>query len=132
MRNCRTIDIEGALVDALENDYSISAPPVPANMTAPHVHVVRLGGSRRSYVQDAHSVSFHCYGKSWKKATDLADELTEVVSDFEGGWLGGVPCYKVDITTLPYNNPDPDRGDLARVTFSAQVVTRVSHVTQES
>lgn len=128
MRNCRTIDIEAALVDALD-DYTVSAPPIPIKMQPPCVCVWRTGGYRRSYVQDVHQVSIDCYGITPARAQELADELTEVIGDLEGSTLGGVPCYSVDITTLPYNNPDPDRANIARITFAAQIVTRVEHPT---
>lgn len=126
MRNCYTIDIEGALVEALRSDgFSASAPPVTAGLSAGDVVVYRVGGSRMNYVQDAHQLSIDCYHDTAEAAMALACELT--------GWLGylhevgGVPVYRVELTTLPYDNQDPANRDYRRATFAARIVTRVKH-----
>jgi hypothetical protein len=124
MQNCYTIDIEAALVEEWA-DYSAFAPPVTAELEAPCVYIHRVGGSRQNYVQDAHQVSIDVYGATPAAAMELAGELTGKLGDLTE--LGGVPVYAIDITTLPYNNPDPDNYSISRATFAATVVTRVAH-----
>lgn len=125
MIGLRTIDIEGALVDALGDN--VSAAPVPANMAPPWVCVWRTGGTRRAYVQDVHNLSIDCYAKTWASAATLASDTMGAITDLEGQTIGGVPCYEVSVMTLPYNNPDPSRPDVPRVTFAVQLATRVEH-----
>ena len=128
MRDCYTIDIEAAVVDALAaDDYTASAPPVTADLGAGCIFVHRVGGSRQSYVIDAHSLSIDCYESTDSKACALANELTGWLGDLEGQQIGGVPVYQVRITTLPYENQDPMNRHLFRYTFAAQVLTRVAH-----
>ena len=126
LENCYSIDIEAALVTALAaDDYSASAPPVTADLSAGDIVVYRVGGDRRSYVIDAHSVSIDCYADTDAAAVSLANEITGWFGDLHD--LGGIPVYDVQLTVLPYANLDPDNRQLRRYTFAAQVLTRVEH-----
>ena len=126
MDNCTTIDIEDALQAALNADgIKAAAPPVPANLK-PSVYVYRTGGYGTQYVQDLHTVDFDCYAETEAEAMAQACQLTGWVRALEGRELE-TPVYISQITTLPYNNPDPSHSSLARATFSAQITTRVMH-----
>lgn len=125
MINCKTVDIEGLLQQYLENlGYTSFAPPVPPDLGAGYVGIYRTGGSTRAYVQDVHQLSIDCYESSEAQAMELACDLTNVIRSI--GDLG-VTVYETEVTTLPYSNPDPRRGDLCRATFAAQIVTRTIH-----
>lgn len=126
MDNCKTIDIEDALQAALNADgVKAAAPPVPANL-GPSVYVHRTGGYGTQYVQDLHTVDFDCYADTEAEAMAQACDLTAWVRALEGRELTA-PVYIAQITTLPYNNPDPNHPSLARATFSTQITTRVTH-----
>ena len=126
MDNCQTIDIEDALQAALNaQGIKAAAPPVPANLK-PCVYIYRTGGYGTNYVQDLHTVDFDVYAETEAEAMEQADELTRWVRSLEGRDIG-VPVYISQITTLPYNNPDPSHYNLPRATFAAQITTRVTH-----
>ena len=46
------------------------------------------------------------------------------VRDLEGGWVD-TACYSSEVTTLPYNNPDPRHPNISRATFKAQILVRM-------
>ena len=127
MRNCKTIDIEDELQKALNIDgIKAAAPPVPANL-APSVFVYRTGGFSQAYVQDVNTVDFDIYARTEAEAMARACNLTEWTRALPERQLEGATVYFSDITTLPYNNPDPNNPTLPRATFSAQIGTRVTH-----
>lgn len=129
MMGRRTIDIEGALYEALAVDgWHASAPPVPAGLGGrlPHVHVIRTGGYESSCVQDMHQVDFDVYAADEQAAMEAACSLTSWVRSLAGGGICGVPVYVATVTTLPYGNPDPMHQSLSRATFKAQILTRTA------
>lgn len=127
MYDCQTIDIEDTLQAALNAAGIVaSAPPVPANLK-PCVFVYRTGGFSQNYVQDAHSVDFDCYAENEAAAMAKACELTAWVNALPQAQGLDTTVYAATITTLPYNNPDPNHYTLARATFSVQIITRVAH-----
>lgn len=119
-----SVDIETALYDLLTTDgYSASAHRLPSTLgeTLPHIHVVRTGGTTSDMVIETNQVDFDVYAEdeadAMTAATNLCDwarDLTEI----------DTPCYSAEVTTLPYNNPDPRHPTIARVTFKAQFLTR--------
>lgn len=127
MRHLETIDIEDALQAALNADgITASAPPVPANLS-PCVFVYRTGGFSQAYVQDVHTVDFDCYAKTEAEAMRRADLLTAWIRALPDDQKLTATTYAAEVTTLPYNNPDPNNHTLARATVSAQITTRVRH-----
>ena len=121
MRKSR--DIETALYNWLtEDSYSASAHVVPASLGSllPHVHVVRTGGYEKDMVIEINRVDFDVYAGN---AADAMEEASELC-----GWiraLAGDRSYTAEVTTLPYNNPDPRHPNIARATVKAELVTRV-------
>lgn len=118
-------DIETALYSLLHNDgCSSSAHMIPKTLgrTLPHVHVVRTGGYTSDMVIESHAVDFDVY------AADAADAMSAAATICN--WVRGLPgrdigtCYQAEVTTLPYNNPDPRHPTLGRATFKAQILTR--------
>lgn len=120
------VDIETALYTALDNDgYSASAHALPASLGSvmPHIHVVRTGGFSSDFVLENHAVDFDVYAETAADAMEAASDLCGWVRELEGETLV-THCYKTDITTLPYDNPDPRHPNIGRATFKAQIITR--------
>lgn len=123
----RPIDVEAAIVDfASSLGLRIAAYPVPRNLgsSLPFTVIQRTGGSTASKVLDSHDVSLDCYAARWDEAMEAASDVCGMIHEMDGYEVGGAYCYKTQLRTLPYNNPDPNRPDLARVTFSAVVTFR--------
>lgn len=121
-----SVDIETALYDLLTADgYGASAHALPATLGAslPHIHVVRTGGMTSDMVIETNFVDFDVYAADTADAMTAATNLCAWVRELEGGLID-TPCYSSEISTLPYNNPDPRHPTLARVTFKAQILTR--------
>ena len=119
-------DIETAIYNKLNTDkYSASAHAVPASLgsTLPHVHVVRTGGFTSSLVIETNMVDFDVYAADQADAMTAAGNLCSWVRDLAGQTVGEF-IYASEISTIPYNNPDPEHPSLARATFKAQILTR--------
>lgn len=123
----RPIDVEAAVVAfAASKSLDMAAYPVPRNLgvRTPFTVIQRTGGATASKVLDAHDVSFDCYAQRWDEAMDAASDVCGLVHALEGLDVGGAYCFRSQLRTLPYNNPDPNRPDLARVTLSAVLTFR--------
>lgn len=119
-------DIETALYNKLtEDNYSASAHALPADLGGvfPHIHVERTGGTTSDFIIESHSVDFDVYGADQADATEAAADLCAWVRNL-GGQMVCTICYSADVSTLPYNNPDPRHPNIARATFKAQILTR--------
>ena len=117
-----TRDIETDLYNMLtKSDYSASAHLIPASLGSelPHVHVVRTGGYESDLVVETNYLDFDVYANDAAEAMAAAAKLCGWVRDLTGDY-----SYKSEITTLPYNNPDPRHPNVARATFKAQILTR--------
>ena len=122
----KTLDIETALYDRLTSDnYSASAHAVPATLgsSLPHIHVMRTGGNNTSVVIDVHQVDFDVYAVDQADAMTAACDLCGWVRDLVGEDIGAI-CYRSEVMTLPYGNPDPRHPTLGRATLKAQILTR--------
>lgn len=129
-----TLDIETALYNVLiEGGHSASAHMVPKDLgtALPHVHVVRTGGNNNDMVIDLHYVDFDVYASDMADAMTTASNLCAWVRSLAGN-ISGVPCYSSEVTTLPYNNPDPLHPTTARATLKAQITTRTMEATSDS
>ena len=89
----------------------------------PHVHVVRTGGFTDDSVIEVNNIDFDVYAADDADAMTAAAELCGFVRELCGCTLGS-PCYTAEISTLPYNNPDPRHPTLGRATFKALIRTR--------
>lgn len=128
MRACN--DIETALYNKLTADhYSASAHAVPHTLgnSLPHVHVVRTGGETSSMIIESHRVDFDVYASDPAEAMKEASNLCAWVRELSGEDVGTI-CYAASVTTLPYNNPDPNHPTISRVTFKTQILTRTKGV----
>lgn len=121
-----SLDIETAIYDLLSTDgYSASAHAIPATLgdNFPHIHVTRTGGSNTSLVIDVHQVDFDVYAIDQAEAMAAACDLCGWVRELVGEDIGAV-CYRSEVTTLPYGNPDPRHPTIGRATLKAQILTR--------
>lgn len=121
-----SVDIETALYNALTTEkYSASAHTVPATLgsSLPHINVVRTGGYTSDRVIELNNVDFDVYAANDAEAMEAACALCGFVRDLEGTTLD-TPCYKSEVITLPYPNPDPRHPSLGRATLKAQILTR--------
>ena len=121
-------DIETALYKLLISEgISASAHAVPMWLgeAFPHVHVVRTGGYTSGLVVEDNNVDFDVYAADQADAMTAASNLCALVRSIAGTDLGGVPCYTSEVTTLPYNNPDPRHPTIGRATFKALIAIRV-------
>lgn len=115
-------DIETELYNLLISaQYSASAHSVPATLGAgfPHVHVTRTGGCENDMVIESNYIDFDVYAEDYADSAEEAAKLCGWIRELEGDY-----CYRSRITTLPYNNPDPRRPDIARTTIKAELLTR--------
>lgn len=122
-----SVDIETALADQLrESGYSSSAHAIPATLgkSFPHIHVERTGGYTQDMVIESNNVDFDVYAEDAADAMTAASDLCGWVRELAGTEAGEI-CYFSEVTTLPYNNPDPRHPNIGRATFKAQLLTRI-------
>ena len=120
-------DIETALYELLISEgMSASAHALPSTLgnAFPHVHVVRTGGYTNDLVIEVNSIDFDVYALDQADAMKDASNLCALVRSLVGTNIGA-ECYASEVTTLPYNNPDPRHPTIGRATFKAQISTRV-------
>ena len=120
-------DIETALYELLISEgVSASAHALPSTLgkTFPHVHVVRTGGYTTDLVIEVNSIDFDVYAADQADAMKDASNLCALVRSLTRTNVGA-ECYASEVTTLPYNNPDPRHPTIGRATFKAQISTRV-------
>lgn len=116
------IDVEAALAA----DLGVHAPPVPSDLggALPYCVAERVGGGRADLVVDTHYVAFDVWARTWDGAqAEAADLLARAMAlprdpHARHGWCA------VTADALPYDNPDPDRPDLARATFQLSITCR--------
>lgn len=121
-------DIETALYELLISEgISASAHAIPVSLGEkyPHVHVVRTGGYTSGLVVESNSVDFDVYAEDQADAMTAASNLCALVRSLAGTDLKKSPCYSSEVTTLPYNNPDPRHPTIGRATFKALIAIRV-------
>jgi phage tail protein X len=123
-------DIATALYERLTADgYSASAHVIPAAVETmlPHIHVTRTGGPTSDRVIEENNVAFDVYAETQADADSVASYLCGWVRALEGTTVD-TPCYKSEIVSTPYPNPDPRHPNIGRATFKAQIAVRVKEV----
>lgn len=120
------VDIETALYELLiDGGYTASTHtlPIALEQTLPAVHVVRTGGYTTDMVIEINNVDFDVYAENDADAMETAAELCGWVRSLAGQYVD-TQCYRSEITTLPYRNPDPRHPNIARATFKAEILVR--------
>lgn len=125
MQYCVPRDVEAALAEDLAA-LNVHATPTPSKLGAdlPYCTVERTGGNRTAQVVDTHAVSFDVWAGDWGAANDAAQELFARVAALPTTPGTSVAWLAATADAMPYNNPDPDRPDLPRVTFSARLTCK--------
>lgn len=114
-------DVEQVLASAIGE---VHAPPVPTDMEPPWSMATATGGIRTAYVRDARYVDIDTW--AYDKANAMADAcaLVPKVEALAGRTIDGATVERVSVTALPYDNPDPDRPELARATTGYEIVIK--------
>ena len=116
------IDVEAALAA----DLGVHAPPVPPSLGSvlPYCAVERVGGGRADLVVDTHYVSFDVWAATWEEAQGEASRLLAAACSLPRDPSASGTWCAVTVDGMPYDNPDPRRPDLARVTFFVAATCR--------
>lgn len=104
-------DAEQAVIDHL-NPHSpgIIGTGVPPSPLPPQfVRVVQVGGAQRDLVTDSPTLSLEVFDRdSESDARELAELFLGIIQSAPlSGFLGSVPCYRVQVVALPQNYPMP-------------------------
>lgn len=127
------IDVADALQEALsEMGLNVCARPVPRDLDerVPLSCVESIGGGRGDVVLDRHAVRVYTWASTEADATAESCTVMSALAALSGEPIGGVQCYRVTITTLPYPAHDVEHPDLPRVCFTAQVYARAMTIDQ--
>lgn len=125
MQIVEPIDIEDALRQTLTRLSGIKcyATPLPPSYDEdmPCALIQQIGGARRSVVVDEHDVTISVYAASYAEADSVARRLAAIISALST--YDGTYCY-TEISSLPYDDPDPLHTSTYRVSFTAAVTCR--------
>ena len=125
------IDVEDMLrreIMRMVPAVSVSAPPLAQTFQnhLPHVLVTRTGGSRLNMVIDQHAVSVDVRASSWSSAVTAANRIAGMVVSLPDDTEHLTQWRTVQITALPYSNPDPQHPTVPRVSFTALLTCRAT------
>ena len=119
-------DIEGDLAALLiSQGWDASAPPISPDFDTPYIIITRTGGSTFDRVVETSHVSIDVYGTKWADAVEDANEVGAYLRDLDT--LADSQVYRCDVSPC-YNNPDPNRPSLARVTFTVNIDIRMEAI----
>lgn len=122
------IDIADAVQDALNDaGHTACARPLPRNFPdhLPLTLVESLpGGGRTDVVLDRFAVRCYTYADTPAEAIAESGEVMAALIACQGGTLGGMPCYRVTPSALPYEAHDPQHPDVPRACFTAHMYVR--------
>lgn len=122
-------DVEALLVQHLTTQLPLHGQAVTAHTQIPQtrpdkfVTVSRAGGTRRTLVVDAATMTVESWGLRPAAAYTLAQVVRGILGALPGAILGGYPVYRVDEFAGPANLPDPTSGH-ARYTQTISVFLR--------
>lgn len=121
-------DVESLLKQELSREaQNVYVPPLPDDLpgsSLPCVLVTRTGGRRTSPVIDAHEVRVDVLAETHTSASTLANELVGLIAGLPDDLAAASGWRSVDVTKLPYENPDDQRGSVSRVSFEATLSRR--------
>ena len=127
-----SIDLSDALQAAINaSGHAASANPLPADFDSnlPFTRVTTLeGGTRTDRVIDARTALIETWAEHMDEAVAECNVIVGVLCDLEGKTVGGVPCYRVEVYSLPAEDFDPYHRDLQMASATVRVTTRVMHI----
>lgn len=121
------IDVADAIRAWLEaNGVHACAEPLPHDLAAelPITLVQPIGGQRTVQVLDRHAVRLYTWAESYEDAIAECGRAMATLAAAGGQAIGGVPCYRVTSTALPYPAHDPLHPDIPRAGTTADVYAR--------
>lgn len=122
-------DIEELLpadLDAIFPDSRVFGTPPPDDLKAGDVMVTRVGGSPLTHSTHEHDLSVDVWASRPAKAAALADRVCGVIASLP--LRETLTEYKTARVMAPYYNPDPNRPNLPRYTFTATVTVRGDNI----
>lgn len=106
-------------------EYGLNAAPLPVpetlGETLPLAVIEPLGGMRTSLTIDETPVTIGVYAANEAEAQRAAALAVGILDALQ---YSAIIWYRCDITTLPYNDPDPRHPTLPRWSLAATVWTR--------
>lgn len=125
------IDIADAARAWLE-DHGVRAcaEPLPRDLMGelPITLVQPIGGGRSAMVLDRHAVRLYTWAEDQAASIAECARAAAILSAMAGEVVGGTPCYRVDVTALPYPAHDPLHPDIARAATTADVYARATTI----
>lgn len=122
--------VAGEIAAAL--DMGASATPIPEDLgdVLPYAVVYNVGGyrDRDTRVLDVGAISVDVYADTPALAMSVCGDVAALLDALPDN-AGAVQVYAAQVTTLPYDNPDPRHPTLPRATCAADVVTRGEVIT---
>lgn len=122
------IDVEVALAGELAQRIptaSVNPAPAPDNVEAGAIVIQTLGGTRQTPVSDLFDVVAYCYASTYGEAMQMGRAVSAAIRavQLDGPLVAGV-TWTTTSANPPYDDPDPDRKTLRRVTVRATVAAR--------
>lgn len=115
----KPIDMEALICEMLPIDALCA--PLPSGFGMPLAFVTRTGGEQIEPDLDAHAISVDVYAETWREANEKARACVEAVR--LSATSGRI---RFATANVPYDNTDPSRPDVARVSFTARVIERTN------
>ncbi|KAA8831470.1 hypothetical protein EMO89_01675 [Bifidobacterium tissieri] len=102
--------------------------PLPQDMPTrlPFAWIRALGGTRRDLVIDETMITVGVYAATWATALDAARVAHAILLRLPYEHDALTSWKRIDALNLPYEDPDPDRPDLARISFTLTVTCKAT------
>lgn len=101
------------------------ATRIPNPRPVEFVRVIRAGGYQADVSSDVATVSVEAYAASGTRAERIsAFTVAALQAAGRDGFMGGIPCRRVQLFSMPANLPDPAVAELYRYTSTISVALR--------
>lgn len=117
-------ELDARLPDAGFDGVSV-ATTIPSTRPAEFIRLFVTGGTGEDIAADAVTLVVEAYASKKARAERLCAFAVAVLQTAgRDGELGGVPCRRVDVFSLPANLPDPNVSDRYRYTSTISAALR--------
>ena len=128
MQTVTPIDIEAAIVAELAHampDADVHASPTPPDVGAGHLVVQTVGAAKQTPVSDSFDLVIYAFETTYGAAMTLGTRACTAIRALETrGAQASAATFTTSEARPPYDDPDPDRPNLRRVTVRAVVGAR--------
>ncbi|AXH47305.1 tail terminator [Microbacterium phage Eden] len=102
-------DAEQAVIDELEaRGYADAATIIPETKPQLFFRVLSVGGTQRDLVTDTPTMTIETFATLESTASQTANLVVGLLqAAARSGRMGGVPCYGLQVVSLPQNYPLP-------------------------